>query len=167
MQKSHLLAFRLSPILFAAFYGAGAYFLIYRLIARGDIFWTYTLNIVYIIIVLFLDYKARRFAERRSDELRSALYTEMSPISSILFMLTQGFNLTAMYIFYIVILVLSQVTTFKPDLIPLELGDFFTSLEYGIILLVVFDRLRELLIMDINWFEENLALKIVNKNKKE
>ena len=67
--------FRLSSVLFAFLYGAGAYFLIYRLIAKGDVFWTYLLNIVYIVIMLLLDYAAHQFAVRKADVLRTAIYT--------------------------------------------------------------------------------------------
>jgi hypothetical protein len=148
-------------------YGAIAYFLIYRLIARGDVFLTYVFNVVYIILILSLDYAAHKFAERKSDVIKNVVYNEMGAVSRFLFMFTQGSNLTAIYIFYITILILSQVTIFRPDLFPHELGNFFTSLEYGIILLVVFDRLKDLVKLDKIWFLKYLAPNLSEKTNKK
>ena len=159
MKNINKITFRLSPVIFAIMYGIVAYFVIYRLIAKGDIFLTYLLNMVYICLVLWLDNKAHKYAERRNDDIKNALYVHMGPASRAMFMLTQGFYLTAMYIFYIVMLILSQVTMIKPDLFPSELGSFFTSLEYGLILVVVFDRLNELLKTDKKWFLKYLTPK--------
>jgi len=59
-----------------------------------------------------------------------------------------------MYMFYIVVLVLSRVEILKPGLIPFRLGDFFLSLEYGILVLFAFDQLFALLVSDMRWFRK-------------
>ncbi|MCL2701983.1 MAG: hypothetical protein FWE91_00025 [Defluviitaleaceae bacterium] len=63
--------------------------------------------------------------------------------------------------FYIAVLILSRVTILRPELIHVELRDFFVSLEYGLILLIVFDKLRELMMKDREWFKENLENKLM------
>lgn len=160
-----MLFFRLSSIIQAIGYGAITYFVIYRLIAREDVLLTYLLNIITIILMLHIDNIAHRFAARRADDIRTA-YAEMGILLRIAFLLGQGFIRTAMYIFYIVALVLSRMEILRPDLMPFELGSFFTSIEYGIILLFAFDTLKRLLGADKQWFEENLKLESLGRKKK-
>ncbi|MCL2836472.1 MAG: hypothetical protein FWE00_07060 [Defluviitaleaceae bacterium] len=161
MRNKTMLFFQISSVLFAILYGLFAYFLIYRLIARGDVFWTYLLNIVYIAAVLLLDNAAHRFAAKKANTIRHMLYRDMGPISRNIYILTQGFCRTGMYMFYIAVLILSRVTILRPELIHVELRDFFVSLEYGLILLIVFDKLRELMMKDREWFKENLENKLM------
>jgi hypothetical protein len=138
-------------------YGIITYFVIYRLIAKEDMLLTYLLNIAAIVIMLFLDNAAHRFAAKKANEIRR-VYAGMGVVLKAVFLLGQGFTRTAMYMFYIVALVLSKIEALSPDLMPFELGDFFVSIEYGIILLFAFDTFRELLKTDKKWFEEKLGL---------
>jgi len=157
MQLKPIVFFRLSSVLQAAGYGAITYFVIYQLIAAGDVLLTYLLNIVAIVIMLYLDGVAHRFAARRADDLRE-IFPNMPPLLKAVFLLGLGFTRTGMYIFYIVALVLSRVELLRPDLIPFSLGGFFVSIEYGIILLFAFDTLKQLFTKDKQWFDEKLKL---------
>jgi len=134
-------------------YGLLTYFVFYRLIAREDVLLTYLLNIISIITILHLDKIAHRFAERKARVIREE-FTVSSPIVKAVFLLGQGFTRTALYFFYIVVLVLSRVEILRPDLIPFKLGDFFLSIEYGILLLFAFDQLMLLLTADMKWFRK-------------
>jgi len=157
MHIKPILFFRLSSVIQALGYGVITYFVIYRLIARGDVFLTYLLNIAAIIIMLYLDGVAHRFAARRAHDIRQA-YADMGVFLRAAFLLGLGFTRTGMYIFYIMALVLSRIQILRPDLMPLELGDFFISIEYGIILLFAFDTLKGLFVKDKQWFDEKLGL---------
>jgi len=152
-----LLFFRLSSVLQAIGYGALTYFVIYRLIAQEDVFLTYLLNIAAIILMLTLDTLAHRFAARKAQDIRH-VYARMGPVLRAAFLLGQGFTRTGLYIFYIAALVLSRMEILRPELLPLDLGEFFISIEYGIILLFAFDKFRDLLSKDRQWFEEKLGL---------
>jgi len=98
-----------------------------------------------------LDSIAHQFAARKAHEIRE-MYAGMGVVTRAIFLLSQGFIRTAMYMFYIVVLILSRVAILRPGFIPVELASFFHSLEYGIILLIVFDKLKELLKTDQQWF---------------
>ena len=157
MQIKPILFFRLSSVIQAIGYGAITYFVIYRLIAGEDMLLTYLLNIAAIVIMLYLDGVAHRFAARKAHDIRKA-YADMGAFLKAIFLLGQGFTRTGMYMFYIVALVLSRFEILRPGLIPFDLGDFFISIEYGIILLFAFDTLKGLFVKDKRWFDEKLGL---------
>ena len=157
MRFRTMLFYRLSPVIQAIGFGLIAYFVIYRLAAQGDVLLTYLLNLIFIAIALQLDGIAHRFAARRADDIRS-MYSDMGAVQKAIFLSGQGFLRTAMYIFYIVVIVLANINTLRPGLLPFDLGGFFSSIEYGIILLFAVDRLKELLAVDKVWFDENLRL---------
>jgi len=156
MRNKSILFFRLSNPIQAAGYGLVVYFVIYRIIAREDVFLTYLFNIVLIILVLYLDTLAHGFASRRAKDIRE-MYASMGSVSKAIYLLGQGFMRSSMYVFYIVVLVASRVAILRPEFIPLELRGFILSIEYGIILLIVFDKLKELLVKDKKWFQEILG----------
>ena len=152
-----MIFFRFSSIVQAVGYGLATYFLIYRLIARGDVLITYLLNLVFIIIALNLDKVARKFANRRASDIR-IMYSEMGIVHKAIYLLSQGFFKTALYYFYIAVLVIAQVTIARPNILPVELSGFFTSIEYGILLLFAIDRLKEMLVSDKQWIADNLKM---------
>ncbi|MCL1794019.1 MAG: hypothetical protein FWG34_09125 [Oscillospiraceae bacterium] len=151
------LFFRLSTLIQAAGYGIITYFVIYRLIAKENALLTYLLNIAAIIAMLVIDGVAHRFAAKKAHDIRKT-YADMGAVLRAVFVMGQGFTRTAMYLFYLVALVFSRVEILKPDLMPFDLGDFFVSIEYGVIVLFAFDTLKELLIKDKRWFEDHLGL---------
>jgi len=158
MHIKPIIFFRLSSVIQAIGYGVITYFVIYRLIAKEDVLLTYLLNIAAIVIMLYLDGLAHRFAARRAPDIRYA-YAEMGGFLKAAFLMGIGFTRTGMYMFYIVALVLSRVEMLRPDLMPFELGSFFVSIEYGIILLFAFDTLKGLFAKDKRWLDEKLGLK--------
>ena len=62
-----------------------------------------------------------------------------------------------MYQFYMVATILSVVTRLRPEFLPVELGNFFSSIEYGILLLLVFDNIKVLLEKDSKWFRQHIG----------
>ena len=153
--KKSILVLRLSSFIQAIGYGLVAYFIIYRLIANGDLFCTYFLNIIFIILGLSIDRIARRYATSKAPVIRE-MFSEMGIVLKIIYIFSQGFLRTAMYMFYAAVMIFAGVATFRPNLIPYRLGDFFLSIEYGLILLLVFDNLRGLFSTDKQWLKENL-----------
>ena len=154
MNKS-ILVFRLSSFIQSIGYGLVVYFVIYQSIAKRDLFWTYLLNIVFIIMGLTIDRVARSYASKKAPVIRE-MFSKMGIVLKITYILSQGFLRTAMYMFYAAVMIFSGVATFRPNLIPYEIGDFFLSIEYGLILLLVFDNLRGLFSTDKQWLKENL-----------
>lgn len=162
MRNKPMLFFRLSNVVQATGYGLIVYFVIYGIISREDVFITYLLNIALIILVLFLDTIAHSFASRKVSDIRE-LYAGMGAVSKAIYLLGQGFMRTSMYMFYIVVLVLSRVAILRPEFMPLELRDFVHAIEYGIILLIIFDKLKDLLTADKRWFQKMLGTKSVDE----
>ena len=156
-QSKSIFFLRLSSIIQAIGYGVLTYFVVYRLIAGEDAFITYLVNILLIIVMLTCDRLARRFAEKRESDIRT-MYAEMGVISKAVYQFSQGFIRTSLYMFYIVALILSGVNSLKPALMPYDLGNFFSSIEYGVILLFAFDTLIGLLEKDKKWIIMNLGI---------
>jgi len=157
MKNESVFFLRLSSVVQAIGYGVLTYFLVYRLLAREDVFVTYIVNIFLIIFILTCDGLARRFAEKRKSDIRS-MYAEMGVFTKAVYMFSQGFIRTSLYMFYIVALILSGVNSLNPGLMPHELGGFFSSIEYGVILLFAFDTLISLLAKDKKWIKMNLGI---------
>ena len=55
---------------------------------------------------------------------------------------------TALYLFYIIVLIASRIAILSPDLLPENIQNFVLSVEYCLILLVVFDRFIAYLMSD-------------------
>jgi len=131
-------------------------------IAREDELITYLLNIIIIISGLYLDKAARRFAKKSEHILRNALFTEqktfIEKVAKLLYTFSQVFFRTTMYQFYMVATILSVVTRLRPGFLPDELGNWFTSIEYGILLLLVFDNIKILIEKDNKWFKQHIGL---------
>ena len=164
MAVKSILFFRLSSVIQALGYGALTYFVVYRLIAKEDAFITYLANIILIFIILTLDGTARRFASKRERDIQT-FYAEMGVVHKAIYQLSQGFVRTSLYMFYIAALILSGVNALKPELMPYGLGNFFSSIEYGIILLFAFDTLLNLFAKDKKWIVKNLGLKTLDDTK--
>jgi len=153
MKNRLKLVYQIASLLHAIAYGLVAYFVIYQLFANGDVLLTYLFNFIFIMLGLFLDNKARKFAMRKTQLIRE-MYAKMGSAKKVMYVFSQGFFITAMYIFYVAALILSQVATLSPDFLPFDLGSFFISIEYGIILLVVLDKLKELATKDVQWLKD-------------
>ena len=83
MNKS-ILVFRLSSFIQAIGYGLIVYFVIYRSIAKEDLFWTYLLNIIFIILGLTIDRIARSYASNKAPAIREMFY-EMGMVLKIIY----------------------------------------------------------------------------------
>jgi len=151
------LFFLVSSFFYAIAHGALIYFVLYRLIAGGDLLITSFLNLIYIVLGLFLTDKARKYAIAKKSEIKKVYDEEFGPIGKKLYASTQITFRTTMYIFYIGILILSRLSALESNPIPFNLGDFFHSLEYGLLILIAYDNVKVLLEKDLQWFDENFG----------
>ncbi|MCL2289114.1 MAG: hypothetical protein FWC34_00185 [Bacteroidetes bacterium] len=149
-----LFLFRISSLVHAVSYGFFTYFVIYKLIAGKNMFLTYLLNIALIVIVLFLDNVSHRWVNRKVELFRQLYHKEMGIIPRILFTIAIGFFRESAYIFYLITLILSRVSLLESNLFNYELSNFFISIEYGLILLIVFDKFKEQIVKNEQWFKE-------------
>jgi len=122
------------------------------------------LNIIYIIIGLFLTDKGRNYAISQKS-LITEMYKSMGKISKGLYAVSQISFRPSMYVFYIVVLIFSQIAFLEPNLIPFNLGDFFQSIEYGLLILIAYDNLKVLLMKEYEWFKKNVDPEVEDSDK--
>jgi len=169
--KKVMIGYRISAILHVVIFGLFAYFVIYRLIAREDELLTYLLSVVIIIAGLYLDKLGRRFAKKSERIIRKELFVTQKTLwgkaAKAMYTFSLVFIRTTMYRFYMVATILSVVTRLKPEFLPFELGGFFSSIEYGILLLLVFDNIKVLTEKDNIWFKQHIGLDNNSKDDKD
>jgi hypothetical protein len=143
----------------------------YRLIAQENELITYLLNIVLIIAGLYLDKTARKFADKSARIIREELFAKQKTFfykaARAMYIFSQVFFRTTMYQFYMVATILSVIIRLRPGFLPVELGNFFSSIEYGILLLLVFDNIKALTEKDGKWFRKHIGLESNNDNNEE
>jgi len=61
-----------------------------------------------------------------------------------------------MYVFYILVLIFSQMYAFESGIMPYYLGNYFNPIEYGLLILITFDSLKVLLLNEWQWFKKNV-----------
>ena len=132
-------------ILGAVTYGYVAYAFIYLQLAGGSMLYAYLWNMAFIIAMLILD----KIIHSKMQS-RDFLITKKSRLFW-LWMHVENFVSfkSTIYLFYIFILVISRVSTINPKLISADFRNFVLSIEYGLVLVVAFDKLTEHIFKDI------------------
>jgi len=124
----------------AILYGILVYFLIYRLLANGNMLHAYLWNIVSMVIFLFLDKLGTN--QLLSKNLKVDGNTIWLYLTSMV-----SFK-TTLYLFYAFILIVSRVSLLEPGIIDPEFQRFVLSIEYTLVLLVAYDKFFEHLTKD-------------------
>ena len=129
----------------AVVYGLFAFYIIYRDLAGGSMLHTYLWNVVLIIVILLIDKLI--LARMQSKEF---IVTKKNYIFALWMHIENYVSFrTTIYLFYIFILVASRVSTIDPGLVSEDFRSFVLSIEYGLILVIAFDKLIEHLYKDI------------------
>lgn len=128
-------------ILYAIFattvYGCISYFSIYKQFAGLSLLYTYVGNMVMIILSLTLDSIIHGVLQSKDFVLTKKNYR----FARFMYMDSYVSFRTTVYLFYIIILVVSQVLSFIPTPVNEDIEKFTTTIEYGIILVIAFDAL--------------------------
>ena len=124
-------------LIMAALYGYTAYFLIYRLLADGSLLYTYIGNMVLIIIFLTVDYIIHGILQSKGFVITEKNYR----FARFLYLDSLVSFKTTVYLFYIIVLVVSQIISFSPTPANEEIANFFTTIEYGILFVIALDTL--------------------------
>lgn len=128
----------------ATLYGLFSYFVLYRALSGGVMLYSYLLNIAAIILLLLLDKFVNDILLSKEFIITKQNYVITSVVHGISLI---SFR-TVLYLFYIVILVVSRVSVLEPSLVNPDFQNFVLSIEYCLILLVVFDKFFEYLLKD-------------------
>jgi undecaprenyl pyrophosphate phosphatase UppP len=135
-KKTDILIYIIIALIPATLYGLFAYFVIYRVLAGENMLYSYLWNIGAIVLLLVAD-------KYVNDTLLSKEFI-ITPKNYFFAGLAHTLNFisfrTALYLFYIIVLIFSRVAILSPDLLNEDIQNFVLSVEYCLILLVVFDK---------------------------
>ena len=145
--KKVFLAEIVSIVLTAVILGLFTYFVIYIRLAGGHRLIAYAYNIVLIAVILVFD-KVADYYMSQEDFLTKDSGKIKNLFAKLLFATHLVSFKTALYLFYIVMIVLSRISILEPDLINRYQISFIYSVEYGIVLLIPLDKFLELLTKD-------------------
>ena len=127
--------------------GIITYFVIYGWLANGHLLTAYILNIAFIAIILVLD-KAADHLMTKDEFLTEGRSRLRNIFARILFVTHLVSFKTALYLFYIVMLIVSRISILEPELIDIYHRGFINTVEYGIVLLIPLDKFVELMTKD-------------------
>jgi len=128
----------------AVTYGFFAFFVIYRGLAGENMLYSYLWNILFIAVLISIDKFANDVLLSKDFVITKNNYIVAAIIHTVSFI---SFK-TSLYLFYIFVLIVSRISILAPDSIPPEFQNFVLSVEYCLILLVVFDKFLEYLMKD-------------------
>jgi len=128
----------------AAAYGVFAFFVVYKTLAGEVMLSAYIWNIAFIAALLAADKIANDILLSKELVITGKNYFAAMLAHALSFV---SFK-TTLYLFYTFVLVVSRVSLLDPALIPGRFRDFALSIEYCLILLVVFDKFIEHLLRD-------------------
>ena len=141
------LYYAVSMLLFSlGFYGLTR--LIYSRLANGDLLRTYLWSIAVIAIVVLMEQVLERvlYTPAAMDRAGRTWWAKIG----IIWRLVTGLSSVkpALYLFYLVALVISRVSTLAPGLFDDYYSAYFSTIEGSLILLVVFDRFVGIVVKD-------------------
>ena len=125
-----------------AVYGIVLYY-VFTWLAKYSYLWAYLCNFVLIGVIFAIDEYTLKMLE--SEKLVMQLKKEKDPMKSF-YILEKGLAnfgsfKTDLYLFYIFILIFSQIIEFNPALVGKGLFDFITANSYSILFLIALDTL--------------------------
>ena len=146
-------------VITAVIMGLFTYYVIYEWLADGHRLLAYVYNIAFIAFVLLFDKYANHVMSK--DGFLTKERTKFKHfLAQVLFATHFVSFKTALYLFYIVMLIFSRVSMLEPDLIDRHHLSFIYSVEYGVILLIPLDKFLELLTKD-----DKRILKILSRTR--
>ena len=129
------------------FYGLFSYFVVYRLLADEVMLYAYLWNIGIIFTLLFIE-KTTDVIVFSEDFLEFRKSAPGRVFTKIFYFLGYVSFRTELYLFYIFVLIGSRVSILEPALISNNVQRFLFSVEYCLIVLIVFDKFIEQLFKD-------------------
>jgi len=145
----------------AVFIGLFTYFIIYERLAGGHRLTAYICNIVFIAFILVYD-KVADFLMAKDGYLAKERTAIGHFFARMLFATHFISFKTALYLFYIIMLIVSRISILEPDLIDRYQTGFIYSVEYGVVLLIPLDKFLELLTKD-----DKRIFKIISRRGKK
>ena len=139
-----IITYLVYSIFSATVYGIFAFFVIYRGLAGEVMMNAYLWNILFIIGFLVLDKFVNDVLLSKELVITKKIYLAMTLVHTVTFISYK----TTLYLFYIFVLIASRVSLLSPELVADDFRNFVLSIEYCLILVVVFDKFIEYLIKE-------------------
>jgi len=134
--------FGAEAVLTAVLYGLFAYYIIYGRFAAGRPLIAYIYNLFFILVILLLD-KLYHYYMRDGEFFMSEHSRFSVALSKTLFYTHFVSFKTALYLFYLAMLIVSRTAMLEPEIIGSYFRSFIHSVEYGILLLLPLDKFSE------------------------
>ncbi|MCL2407044.1 MAG: hypothetical protein FWC95_03870 [Defluviitaleaceae bacterium] len=164
MKKVYKVAYLIEIILIASLYWVFFNLVIFQWLAGGNNFAAYIINLGVIAMILVMDELASHHTARE-DFFTKRRSKFRGFIAKILFYSHIVSFKSALYLFYILMLVLSRVTNLDQNILSREDISFIYSVEYGILLLIPLDKLIDLIVKDDKRMLRSILFRKRNESK--
>ena len=135
-------------VLVACLIGLFSFYVIYRNIAGGSPLYAYGLNLLFIVTILLLEKRIDSIMLSRNFTITPQTKRRTVVIEKTLYLAHMVSFKTALYLFYLVILLVSRAAALEPDIISDYIRTYIHSIEYCVLLLIPFDKFLEQILKD-------------------
>jgi len=147
-KAANTLLYMLESVVVACLFGIFSFYVIYRNIAGGVPLLAYVLNLIFIVGVLLLE----KFLDSLMLSKSFAITPQTGPLKAAMEKALYLAHLvsfkTALYLYYLAILLVSRAATLEPTIISDHIRIYIHSVEYCVLLLIPFDKFLEQILKD-------------------
>jgi len=147
-KATNTLLYILESIVVACLFGLFSFYVIYRGGAGGIPLYAYSLNLAFIVVVLLLEKLLDNIMLSKSFTITPLTRPYKALMEKALYLTHMVSFKTALYLYYLVILLVSRAATLEPDIISDYVRTYIHSVEYCVLLLIPFDKLLEQITKD-------------------
>ena len=138
----------LESVVVAFLFGLLSFFVIYRSIAGGIPLLAYSLNLVFIVGILLLEKVIDSVMLSKNFTITPQTKPYRALMEKALYLTHMVSFKTALYLYYLIILLVSRAATLEPTIISDYLRTYIHSVEYCVLLLIPFDKFLEQILKD-------------------
>ena len=157
----------LETLMVAALFGMFSFYVIYRRIAGEVPLYAYLWNLIFIATVLLLEKLADKIILSERFVVSQHTRPYKAALTKVLYLTHTISFKTALYVYYILILLLSRAAMLDPSVISAYMRSYLFSVEYVVLLLIPFDKLLEQILKDDKRTKKIYAKLMVRKEAEE
>jgi len=165
-KTANTLLYILESVVVACLIGLFSFYVIYRGIANGVPLYAYGLNLLFIVTVLLLEKLLDSIMLSKGFTVTPQTKPYRVVMEKALYLAHMVSFKTALYLFYLVMLLVSRASALEPTIISDYVRTFIHSIEYCVLLLIPFDKFLEQITKDEKRNVKIYAkLMVLRKNK--
>jgi len=138
----------LESVVVACLFGLFSFFVIYRNIAGGVPLLAYVFNLLFIVGMLLLEKFLDNIMLSKSFTITPETRPYKAVMEKMLYLAHMVSFKTALYLYYLVILLVSRAATLEPTIISDHIRIYIHSIEFCVLLLIPFDKFLEQILKD-------------------